>query len=65
MECPVYGRDALGVGAVLQGPAIVEQADATTVIEPGMAAQVDELGNLIIEAKSRGIAQAGFSKQER
>ena len=48
--CPVYERGLLPVGATLPGPAIVEQGDATTVIEPGMSARVDEMGNLIIEA---------------
>jgi N-methylhydantoinase A len=30
------------------GPAIVEQADTTTVIEPGWRAEVDDRGNLIL-----------------
>ncbi len=47
-DTPVYERNALPGEAVLEGPAIVEQADATTVVEPGMRARVDALGNLII-----------------
>jgi N-methylhydantoinase A len=31
------------------GPAILEQLDATTVIHPGDRAQVDALGNVIID----------------
>ena len=34
---------------VLTGPAIVEQPDTTTVIEPGMHARVDAYGNLLVE----------------
>ena len=30
------------------GPAVIEQLDATTVVEPGTAARVDPLGNLRI-----------------
>jgi N-methylhydantoinase A len=45
----LYERDRLGVGAVIMGPAIVEQFDATTVIPPGWSARVDGLKNLILE----------------
>lgn len=42
----VYARDALPIGATITGPAIVQQIDATTVIEPGAVATVDAIGNL-------------------
>jgi len=32
VNCPVYDRYLLPAGAVLKGPAIVEELDATTVI---------------------------------
>ena len=32
----------------LDGPAIVEQADTTTLIEPGWQREVDPSGNLIL-----------------
>jgi N-methylhydantoinase A len=47
-DTPVHSRDALAVGTKLEGPAIVEQLDATTWIEPGCVAVVDEYRNLII-----------------
>ena len=50
-EAPVYERDGLGLGAVITGPAIVEQMDATTVIPAGWRAQVDAFGNLMLEAE--------------
>ena len=31
------------------GPAIVEEFDSTTVVHPGFAVRVDDVGNLIIE----------------
>ena len=37
------------MGAVIHGPAILEQPDATTVIDPGLKARIDHLGNVIIE----------------
>jgi N-methylhydantoinase A len=49
MEVPIYERDALVPGARFAGPAIVEQADTTTVIEPAMQARVDAFYNLLVE----------------
>jgi N-methylhydantoinase A len=47
-DTPVYRRERLPAGAAFEGPAIVEQLDATTVIEPGNRAALDALGNLIV-----------------
>ncbi len=48
-ETPVYARLDLPVGARIMGPAILEQGDSTIVVDPGLAARVDPLGNLIME----------------
>ncbi len=48
-ETGVWSRLALPAGAVIEGPAILEQPDATTVIEPGHVGRVDRLGNVIVE----------------
>jgi len=45
----IWNRLSLPVGAVISGPAIIEQDDATTVIDPGLVATVDRLGNLLVE----------------
>ena len=42
MDTPVYGRIGLLPGQRIDGPAIVEQLDSTTLIGPGQAACVDE-----------------------
>ena len=42
----VYERARLPIGSRVAGPAIVEQADTTTVIPPGCVALVDPAGNL-------------------
>ena len=47
----IYRRLDLPVGARIEGPAILEQPDATTVVEPGFMASVDELGNVIIRQR--------------
>src|SRR5262249_28081878 len=46
----VYERSTLPVGAEIRGPAIVEQPDRTTMIEPGWRAVVAADGALIITA---------------
>lgn len=49
-DAKVYSRDALPVGASVTGPAVIQQIDATTVIEPGAVATVDAIGNLRVKA---------------
>jgi N-methylhydantoinase A len=49
-EAAVYAREALPADARIAGPAVVQQFDATTVIEPGAVATVDAIGNLRIRA---------------
>ncbi len=48
VDTSIYQRDAFGPGDAVAGPAIIEQADTTTLVEPGMQARVDEFGNLLI-----------------
>ncbi len=45
---PVYRRDWLPVDAAFDGPAIIEQLDCTSVIEPANRVGLDNLGNLRI-----------------
>ncbi len=52
VEAAVYERDALDVGTALNGPAVVEQFDATTAIPPGWSGRVDPMRNLIVEKRS-------------
>jgi N-methylhydantoinase A len=47
----VYNRDLFEPGHQLAGPAIVEQLDTTTVIQPEQEAIVDEYRNIIIRTK--------------
>ncbi len=46
-KTPVYRRESLPES--FEGPAIIEQLDCTTVLEPGSRARVDALGNLLVE----------------
>jgi len=49
IETPVYDRARLAAGQRIDGPAVVEQLDATTVLLPGDRARVDGVGNLVVE----------------
>jgi N-methylhydantoinase A len=58
---PVYRRERLPAAAVIEGPAIVEQLDATIVIEPGTTARGDEIGNLIVDVPLAFLVEAGHA----
>jgi N-methylhydantoinase A len=45
----IYQRLDVPIGARISGPAIFEQPDATTVVDPGLTARADAFGNLIVE----------------
>ncbi|MBN1389020.1 MAG: hydantoinase B/oxoprolinase family protein [Candidatus Thermoplasmatota archaeon] len=46
---PIYSRNRLSPGMVIQGPAIITEATGTNVVEPGWEARIDIRGNLIME----------------
>ncbi len=46
---PVYDRAALTPGAAIDGPAIIREAVATTIVEPGWRASFTERGDLVLE----------------
>ena len=48
-DTPLYRRSQIPVGAEIIGPAIVEQEDCTTVLEPGSRGKVDAFGNILVE----------------
>jgi N-methylhydantoinase A len=48
VDTPIYVREHLPQGIAFEGPAIIEQLDCTTVVEPGNQVQMDAIGNLII-----------------
>ena len=45
----IVDRLRLPAGAVVIGPCLLVQPDATIYVDPGLAARVDDLGNIIIE----------------
>jgi N-methylhydantoinase A/oxoprolinase/acetone carboxylase beta subunit len=53
-----YDRAALRAGNRIEGPAIVNQYDSTTVVPPGIAAHVDRYGNIVVEVGASAEAEA-------
>ena len=53
VECTVYERIEFTDGTQVQGPAIVEQMDTTTVIPPDFSARADRWGNLILRCRDQ------------
>jgi 5-oxoprolinase (ATP-hydrolysing) len=45
---PVYDRDALRAGDRIAGPALLREANATTVVEPGWEAEVTARNHLVL-----------------
>ena len=54
IDCNIYDRYQLMPGALILGPAVVEERESTLVIPPGDSGQVDQYDNIIIEVKPLG-----------
>ncbi|MBE2320573.1 hydantoinase/oxoprolinase family protein [Solirubrobacter sp. CPCC 204708] len=50
-DTPVYERSDLPAGARFEGPAVIDQLDTTTLVPPGVNAEVDEWLNIRMEVK--------------
>ena len=47
----VFARHSLAAGQIIEGPALVTEQVATTYIEPGWQAEVDAMGNLLLDRR--------------
>jgi N-methylhydantoinase A len=47
----IFERTALGAGASIVGPGVIEEMDSTTVVRPGQIAVIDDLGNICIKLR--------------
>jgi N-methylhydantoinase A len=52
-ETALYERSLLGAGTLVEGPAVIEEPAASTVVFPGQTLRVDERGILVIEAQQQ------------
>ncbi|MBI6628262.1 hydantoinase B/oxoprolinase family protein [Pontibaca salina] len=48
---PLFARESLPQDTHISGPAIITEATGTSIVEPGWAARLDKMGNLILERK--------------
>ena len=53
-DVPVYNRYRLAAGAAVEGPAVIEEGEATTLVWPGDRLTVDRRQNLVIAIGHRG-----------
>jgi len=63
---PVFDREALRAGDRLRGPALIREANATTVVEPGWVAEVTARNHLVLRRSAkRAVARlAGASRPD-
>jgi len=52
VACPVYRRESLTSSFKLDGPAIIEEAESTTIVLPGWSVQTHENGCLVLARNS-------------
>jgi N-methylhydantoinase A len=48
IQVPVFRRSALAAGAVIDGPAVIEEKTSTTVLYPGQRAEIDGYLNIAV-----------------
>jgi 5-oxoprolinase (ATP-hydrolysing) len=48
-EVPLHQRERMGAGDTVSGPAIVAEANATTIVDPGWRATMTPTGHLLVE----------------
>ena len=48
INCSVYERENMSVGAQIKGPAIIEDPATTIVVYPEHTAVLDEMGNVVL-----------------
>lgn len=52
VQCDVHVRQALGIEQTIGGPAIIAEAESTTIVLPGDTVVVDETGHLLMQVNA-------------
>jgi 5-oxoprolinase (ATP-hydrolysing) len=55
-DIPVYDRDQLASGTQIAGPAIVAEANGTTVVDAGWSGSINEYGHLLLEQSGEAVS---------
>ena len=61
LEAGLYQREALAAGACMDGPAVIAERNATTVVEPGWQAQLQAGGHLVLQRVQPREVQQGYA----
>ena len=48
VDAPLYDRDTVPAGSLIDGPALIIEDTGTTIVEPGWQAEMTSLGNLVL-----------------
>jgi N-methylhydantoinase A len=48
VDTKIYNRELLKTGNIIEGPAVIEQMDSTTVIPPSFTAEIDAYHNIFL-----------------
>lgn len=54
IKTSIYRREKLKAGNMINGTAVIEQYDATTVVYPNWTASVDMFENIVLSIKKGG-----------
>ncbi|MGC9345188.1 MAG: hydantoinase/oxoprolinase family protein [Candidatus Bathyarchaeales archaeon] len=54
INTPIYRREKLKAGNIINGSAVIEQYDTTTVVYPNWTASVDRFENIVLSIKNGG-----------
>ena len=57
-ETPLYRREAMLPGDRIEGPAVIAETNATTVVEPDWGAELTRRGHLVLERRTPRAVQA-------
>ena len=52
LVAPFYERERLRAGDRVEGPAVIEQYDSTSVVPPGLVAEIDRFGNIVVDCSA-------------
>ena len=60
-DTPIFAREVLPFGVTINGPAIIEQMDSMTLIEPYDTATVDIGGNIFVSWESGNESRSDYA----
>jgi N-methylhydantoinase A len=63
VETPVWRRPELPAGAALEGPAVIEEVDSTTLVLRGQVARVQAAGHLLLDALEAAVPVPASTKE--